>query len=148
MQSSDVDPNSASHRRPRKPPWCDEYFYVHDSNKSFLTMFIRSCDSQPAPKGSGMGVMIKHATPSDFGESREHPVRSLLLLRAWAWWRANLGDWAKHRKCMRNYFAEHPAFLERDVTALGAPCRLLGNKTANAIFTELVPDLVARLRSS
>ena len=33
---------AASHRRPRKQHWSDDYFYVYDSTKTFLTIFIRS----------------------------------------------------------------------------------------------------------
>ena len=132
-----------------KPLWVDDYFDVDFYNKTFLNMFIRSQYTQPAPKGmGGLGAMSKQVTPSDCGESREHQVHSLLLLKAWAWWWANFGNWATERKCRITHAAQHLALLERDVKALRAPCKLLGNKKANRYLTELVPGLVARLRSS
>jgi hypothetical protein len=95
----------------------------------------------------GAWLMSKQVTPRDYGETREEPVRSLLLLRAWTLRRARQNDWADARGFRKRHFDEQEALLERDVKALGAPCRLLGNAKANSVLREVAPSLVARLRS-
>ena len=90
--------------------------------------------------------MSKQVAPRDYGEAREDPVRSLLLLRAWALWRARKDGWADARSCRTEHFNEKDSLLERGVKALGAPCRLLGNSNANLALREIAPSLVARLR--
>ena len=95
-----------------------------------------------------LGTMTKQFTPAQFGESHEQPVRTLLLLRAWAYWRAHLGDWALTRDTRLRHFNDHLACLERDVKALGNSCKLLGDRKANTLFIQLVPDLVKRLKAA
>ena len=94
----------------------------------------------------GKSHMSKQVTPRDYGEDRNNPVRSLLLLRAWALWRARKDGWADARSCRAKRFNEQEAFLERGARALNAPCRLLGNTAANKHLRDISPDLVARLR--
>ena len=92
--------------------------------------------------------MSKRVTPRDFGETRADPVRSLLVLRAWAVWRARHRGWADARPCRKRHFDEQHARLLEDVRALGAPCKLLGNPRANAMLRDLQPLLVADLMTS
>ena len=91
--------------------------------------------------------MSKQVTPRDFGETRGDPVRSLLVLRAWAVWRARQDDWAGSKRCRKNHIGEQEAMLERDVRALGATCRLLGDPATNAALREVAPQTVTRLRA-
>ena len=95
----------------------------------------------------GAWLMSRQVTPRDYGETREEPVRSLLLLRAWTLWRARQNGWADARSCRIRHFAEQEALLEIDMKALGAPCGLLGNAKANSVLWEMVPSLVERLRN-
>ena len=90
--------------------------------------------------------MTKRVTPRHFEETREEPTRSLLLLRAWALWRAAQGGWAYSQRGRARHFREEEVLLERDIRALNAPCRLLGDKKANALLRSWVPQLVVRLR--
>ena len=46
-----------------------------------------------------------------------------------------------------NHIDEQEAMLERDVRALGATCRLLGDPAANAALREVAPQMVTRLRA-
>ena len=89
--------------------------------------------------------MTKQLTPIDYGESREDPVRSLLLLRCWALWRAGAGGWKDGKPCRKAHFAEHEAKLERDVVALNSPDKLLGNERANCELRTMNVALYARL---
>ena len=38
--------------------------------------------------------------------------------------------------------------MQRDIAAIGAPCRLLGNLAANAVLREVAPEIVERLLHS
>ena len=126
---------AASHRRPQQPLWRDEYFWIYDNGKTFLRVSIRSQFTMPAPKGmGGLGPMSKQVPPSDFGESRDNPVRSLLLLRAWAWWRANLGGWAEIRGGRSNHFAEHLAFSGAGRNGVGCAVQAAGQRKGERNF--------------
>ena len=130
--------------------WNDDYFWIWDSETEWIQMKIRSKFAQPAPIGMGGGTwpMSKRITPRDYGETRAEPVRSILILRAWAVWRARLDGWADERECRKTHFDEQEVLLERDVRALGAPDRLLGNAEANALLRSFLPDLVVKLQAS
>ena len=135
-------------KRVYNPPlWEDAYFHVYASKHDYLEMRMRQQFKLPVAEG-GMGAwsMSRRVTPQDFGETREDPVRSLLVLRAWALWRARQEGWADARACRARHFAEQETLLVRDVQKLGAHCRLLGHAKANAALREIAPDLVARLR--
>ena len=95
----------------------------------------------------GKSHMSRQVTPRDYGEDRNNPARSFLLLRAWALWRARKDGWADARSCRTKHFNEQESLLERGVKALGAPCRLLDNSSANLALREIAPSLVARLRA-
>ena len=92
--------------------------------------------------------MSRQVTPSNYGETRDDPVRSLLVLRGWALWRARIDGWANGRSCRAKHFVEHEARLERDVQSPNAPWRLLGNSTANAAFVLVAPLIAARLQAT
>ncbi len=128
--------------------WNDDYFWIWDSETEFIRVRIRSRFAQPDPIGMGTWCMSKQIFPRDYGETRAEPVRSLLILRAWAVWRARVSGWADERECRKTHFDEQEVLLERDVRALGAPDRLLGNVKANALLQSFLPDLVVKLQAS
>ena len=90
----------------------------------------------------------KQVTPGNLGESRSEPTRSLLVLRAWALWRADAEGWAVAERGRKRYFQEQGLLLERDVRALGAQDCLLGHPLANAMLRSWVPGIVTKLRPS
>ena len=134
---------SRSHRRDLKAPWSDTYFTIWDTPTEFLMVLVRKTHRGPAQLGSKS--LSRQVTPAHYGETRDKPVRSILLLRAWCLWRMCQGTWMKERDCRRRHFDEQKALLKRDVAALGAPCGLLGNPKANAALRELVPEVAASL---
>ena len=84
---------SAGHPCRNLPPlWHDDYFWVGDGTEDFVRVRLRVKRRRPLQYG-GMGTtpMSRQVTPRDYGETRYGPVRSLLLLRAWAVWRARQG---------------------------------------------------------
>ena len=136
-------------KRVYNPPlWEDVYFYVYLGKNDYVEMRMRAQFKRPVAEGGmGASLMSRRVTPRDFGDTMEDPVRSLLVLRAWALWRARKDGWADARACRARHFAEQETLLLRDVQKLGAPCRLLGHAKANAVLREIAPDLVVRMRA-
>ena len=71
----------------------------------------------------------------------------MLLLRAWALWRAAQGGWASSQRGRARHFQEQEVLLERDIKSLRAPCGLLGDRKANTLLRSWVPQLVERVQS-
>ena len=128
-----------------RPLWCDEYFIVGNHPGEHVQIRVRQ---QHKKQLGGTAPMSKQVTPRDYGETRDDPVRSLLVLRGWALWRARKDGWGDLRGCRHNHFVEHEQMLERDVKCLKASCRLLGNHAANAAFLSAVPAIAARLQAT
>ena len=122
--------------------------WVCDGSSDALQVRVRTCQRKPVNAG-GMGPtpMSKTVQPRDYGETRDHPVRSLMLLRAWTVWRARQGGWADAKPCRKRYIDEHEARLQRDIAALDAPGHLLGDPAANTVLKEVLPAMVGRLRA-
>ena len=138
---------SKTRRSGVEPLWSDPYFSVWGHpNVGFVRLIMRDLWRQPAPAGMGTSNGSKQLTPRHYGEEADDPTRSLLLLRAWALWRARQGGWASLQRGRSRHFKEQEVLLERDVRALGAPCRLLGNRRANSSLLAWAPEVVARLR--
>ena len=91
--------------------------------------------------------MSKTVQPRDYGETRDDPVRSLMLSRVWTVWRARQGGWAEPRIYRKRYVDEHEVRLERDIAALDAPNHLLGHPAVNTALREVLPAMVVRLRA-
>ena len=137
-------------RNTRPPLWCNDYFTIADRDASvgYLQARVRILYKSPMMTG-GMGnaTLTKLLHPCDFGEPFDAPVRTLLLLRSWAVWRARQSGWADARPdtSRKHIIDEEESSVERAVRALGEPCHLLGNTAANQALTRIAPDLVARL---
>ena len=130
-----------------KPPlWSDEYFWIADGATDYVHVRVRTAHSAPMlPQGLGMASISKRIHPTEFGETRDAPVRSVLVLRAWAVWRARQNGWADATSRHKVHIDEQEALIERDVRVLEEPCHLLGNVEANKALLECAPDMVARL---
>ena len=68
--------------------------------------------------GMGTDWMSKTLTPHHYGETFEAPVRTKLLLCAWAIWRAKLQGWSRDKPARLREVASHITSLERDVRTL------------------------------
>ena len=130
-----------------KPPlWSDEYFWIADGATDYVHVRVRTAHNAPMlPRGLGMATISKQIQPTEFGETRYAPVRSLLVLRAWAVWRARQNGWADASIRRKIHIDEQEALIERDVRALEEPCHLLGDVEANKALLKCAPGMVARL---
>ena len=130
-----------------EPLWQDPYFTVWSHpNVDFVRAMMRDVWRAPAPGGMGTSNVTRQVTARHYGEGTDDPVRSVLLLRAWALWRAAQGGWAYSQRGRARHFREQEVLLERDIKALNAPCRLLGDTRANTLLRSWVPQLVVKLR--
>lgn len=89
-------------------------------------------------------------TPAHYGEPWEAPVRTLLLLRSWAHWRVQQGGWSSAKECRRREFAREAGRLEADfrecLAGASAASPLFGNKPAEKLLQQWVPEILAQLR--
>ena len=90
--------------------------------------------------------MSKRVTPSKYGETFEDPVRSILLVRAWALDRCQSLPWVSKVPWRAREFAIEAGRLMRDVAALDAADHLLGDRDASEVFSGWLPEMAASLR--
>ena len=133
---------AAASRVMRPPLWTNEYFYISD-NQGYADVKVRMHSRWSTEAHMGHWAMSKTLTPENFGETRESPVRSMCLLRAWTLWRSSQNGWADQRPGRARQFQRDAEALENDIRAL--PGELLGNAAADARLREWAPDVVARL---
>ena len=140
-----VATSTKSRRAGFEPLWSDPYFTVWGHpNVEFVRCLVREQWRQP-PGGMGRSAMTKTLTPRHYEEDCSDPVRSLLLLRGWALWRARQDGWATAQRGRARHFQEQATLLECDVKALGCRCKLLGHRKANSMLRSWVPDIIERL---
>ena len=113
----------------------------------FLRLLVREAWRRPPPEGMGNYNISKQLTPRHYGEQCDDPVRSLLLMRAWALWRARQGAWAIAQRGRERHFRDQEILLEQDIRALHSKRRLLGDRKANSLLMAWTPDIVERLRA-
>ena len=84
--------------------------------------------------------------PPDFGETKESPVLTLLVCRAWALWRLTQSEWHKADPAGRREFQKEEAELLKDIQDIQAPPpSLMGNDAADTQLRTWVPHLAARV---
>ena len=132
----------------RTPLWDNRYFFIADNTgHPDVKMNMHKYWSYDPPGGMGLVGRSKTLTPAHYGESREDPVRSFLMLRAWMLWRVKQDGWVDWDRGRQRHFAEEAIVLERKIAALEPRPngKLLGNAKADALLKGWVPDICARL---
>ena len=130
-----------------EPLWCDPYFVVYNHpGADFIRLVVRQAWQRPMPDGMGLKSLTHRITPRHLGESVDDPVRTLLVLRAWALWRASGVGFVQLQRGRARHFQDQLARLELDIVALGCPNQLLGNAKANSLLRGLLPGLVDKLQ--
>ena len=123
------------------------YFYIK-SHELDLKMHIHDRWLVDPPEGIGRSPqMTKTITPERFGENRDDPVRSLLVLKAWMLGRARIiPGWIESDVSRQHLFTEEADLLLAGVKRLQPQKdRLLGNRVASKLMRECVPDIVAKI---
>ena len=104
--------------------------------------------SHEPPGGMGDRLKSKTLTPAHYGETRENPERSWLLLRAWMLWRVGANGWVSADRGRIRHFAEEALVLERRIKGMSGPGSLLCNPKAVALLQTWAPDIARRLCGS
>ena len=129
--------------------WESTYYYIEDNRHTVhedCKVVIKPAFCNEAC--FGRRDMSKTRTPRHFAESHENPVRTHLLLRAWAWQRCFPAPFIQAEGFRQRDLLSEGARLEADVARLRAEDKLLGNAGASAQFAAWVPEMAARLRAA
>ena len=135
-------------RLKKQPLWENGYFYIADNTGKDESVNIVMFDCWSAEPPVGMGrkpQMSRTLTPTHYGETRESPTRSLLLLRAWMLYRFAQHGWAMAERGRKRQYEEDSAELLREIRELGCADRLLGNAAANKLLQSWLPELATTL---
>lgn len=132
----------------RNPPlWDNKYFYIADNDgHPDLKVLMHSYWAHAPPGGMGMANRSKTITPRHYGESREQPVRSMILLRAWVLHRVQVGGWAHAAVGRARQFEEEAVVLQQDIQKLQPQVGgLLGHAVADELLMKWAPAVVNKL---
>ena len=80
----------------------------------------------------GHHAMSKALVPRHVGDTRVDPIRTYMLLKAWALWRANLDGWARARRNRKLQLSHDERVLEEEVRKVGATNPLIDHPKAGA----------------
>ena len=129
--------------------WDSTYYYIEDNRHTAHQDCKMVLKSEFCNKSCfGRTDMSKTRTPLHFDESHKDPVRTHLLLRAWAWQRCSSSPFIQSEEYRQRDLLTEGARLEADVASLRAEDKLLGNADASYQFAEWVPQMAARLRAA
>ena len=150
----DVPDDGGPVRMSRHPPgtwkvWEGTWFYATQTPGWLdVKMHMKHPLRQP---GTGMGSewMSRSLTAYHYGELQTNPVRTLLLLRSWAIYRARLRGWAREREGRVREVSRQLEALVLDVRATDGRAEIkapiFGEKAAHSHFHHWTPDLVLRI---
>ena len=76
--------------------------------------------------------MRKALVPRHVGDTRVDPIRTYMLLKAWALWRAIMDGWARARRNRKLQLSHDERVLEEEVRKVGATNPLIDHPKAGA----------------
>ena len=117
----------------RTPGWMDVKIHMKSALRNVST-------------GMGLYNFTRTLSPHHYGETFENPKRTLLLLRAWAIYRARHGGWARQREGRLREVALMKERLLADIRSEGCFSPMLGTAAAERWLVKWVPDVVTELR--
>lgn len=127
----------------RPPLWSDGVYFYISNNEGSPDVKVRLHATWTTEAHLGHRDMSKTLTPTNFGETRQNPARSMALLRAWVLWRARRGGWSTSRPGRARHFERVAESLEREARSL--PGLFLGHPAADARLREWAPDVAERI---
>ena len=124
------------------------YFFIRET-EHYQIMHIHQKWLIAPPVGIGrLPTMSKTITFSTIGEIRETATCSTLLLKSWMLWRARMTPgWIESNGSRARLFREEADAIVLAVKRIQPKKNgLLGNHLATRMFSDWVPDLVARVQ--
>ena len=132
-KKTEIETRRCAARVQRKTMWESDYFYIPMAppESQALRIHVR----HRVFSGFGHEGLSKQMRPSHFGETTESCTVTLLLLRAWSFWRAHRDAWASAKPCRKRSIDEDLCLLKRDVEkVLSQNGGSLGNKKADKVW--------------
>ena len=135
------------YRGPRLPAgtwavWQNPWFYItQTAGYMDIKISIRGVLRTPQPVGMGTSLMSKTLRPYVYGESVDDCPKTMVLLQAWAIWRACWDGWPKEkeswqREVDRQLLAPEAGVLKLSASPPATP--LLDNAESHAFFRKCV----------
>ena len=120
----------------RKSPWGDSTYYFIEDNRHTPHQDCKILLKREFCNDACFGRvnMSKTRAPHHFAETHDNPVRTHLLLRAWALQRCMDTQFILEEEFRYRDLRSEGARLEADVASLRAEDKLLGNAGASAQF--------------
>lgn len=126
---------------------CCWFYITKTPGYSDIKIWVRA-PLRNAEVGMGVKLLSRTLTPRHYGDDWADPWKSLLLLRAWALWRAAQGGWATRKDCRVRELARQRGRLKSDLQAVHpAPTQrpLLQSPPGESLLLKWVPDIVAEM---
>ena len=145
-QEKAIEPDCAGAKRApkvrKKFLWQDAYFYIPDVCPKGYRIHIHRAWTAEHPDGMGRKETSKYITFSKYGDDPLKYKRTMILLRAWAYWRANKDGWAALTDLRKRHFEEALSSLRRDIAALKPAHGILGNVSADDLLRTWASQVV------
>lgn len=119
-------------------------YFTFTNNRNYPDIKVSAVPKWATPEHMGTTYKSRTLFPSHFGDSREHPVRSMLVLRAWVLWKARATGFCDKRSSRRKLLSIEAEALRRDIEGMSSEAHpTTGNVPADVLITELAPDALA-----
>ena len=137
-------------RAPAHKLWdCQWFFMSKPKSGTIVRMYMKAPLRQYRGDGMGDYYMSKTLRPNSFGEPDDSPVITMLVLRAWAIWRANYKGWASNRDGRMREVTALSVSLEKDIREHDGRAKIekpvMQCKEAHRLLSQWVPEIVDRL---
>ena len=136
-------PRRATHASGPYVVWASGYFFLSDHpDQTYLGIHMYCRWGRDDQVGNDQVSM--QLAPPQFGEARNDPRRTKVLLRTWALWRMRQsGVWLVAHTRRHRQLARGEAELERDVRALPGP--ITGDPAVDGTLRDGALEVVGRL---
>lgn len=118
--------------------WENTYFTLTDQPE-FPYVRIRMKPSFALPGRLGGTELSKSLMPQQVGDSRDSPIRTYIVLKAWALWRTSQGTWLSERRARQRQYEHDCAGLMQEIRNLGYGAAMLGHPHANDLLLTWLP---------
>ena len=122
------------------------WFYITNSpGYPDVKIYIKNSLRKDEDGGMGRKAMSKTLSVHHFGDQKENPVKTMLLLRAWSFWRCRQNGWVDAKPARGRELARELRRFRQDLVGElpDAPTRpLWGNAVAQSLMEKWVPDIV------
>jgi hypothetical protein len=118
-------------------------YFTFTDNPDYGDVKVRVLERWCKPDLMGVTAKSKTVVPSHFGEDRSAPHRSMLVLKAWMLWKANLKDFCNKRASRRRLFTMETVDLRSAIHSMScATAPTTGNEAADTLIRQWMPQVM------